>query len=274
MRSRTSGQVLWILEQLAVVVLGVVVYFGVRGLTAGDPSTALDHARDIVGFEARLGIDREQQVQDLILGHEWLTDAANWVYIWGHWPVIVVVMLWLGLTNRRIFLRLRNAMLASGFVGLFIYASYPVAPPRLTGLGLVDTVSQRSEAYRYLQPPAFVNQYAAMPSLHVGWDLLVGLAVASAATTVWLRYLGYLMPILMAAAVVLTANHYILDGVAGAVLALAGLAVAVWLERRRARDEQVVIDLTGRPPAQLPSPRDQRDDSDSAEAALRRALAD
>jgi hypothetical protein len=87
-----------------------------------------------------------------------------------------------------------------------------VAPPRLAHLGLVDTVTERSQAYRILQPPAFVNQYAAMPSLHVGWDLLVGLTIVSAASATWLRMVGRLMPVLMAVATVATANHYLLDG--------------------------------------------------------------
>jgi membrane-associated phospholipid phosphatase len=230
-----TRQASWVLQQLAVVVLGIVVYFGVRGQTAGRPSTAVDHAHDLIGFESRLGLNKEKQVQGLLGGREWLVDVGNWVYIWGHWPVIATVMLWLALRHRVMFLRLRNAMICSGSVGLIIFATYPVAPPRLTDLGLIDTVTERSKAYRVLQPPAFVDQYAAMPSLHVGWDLLVGIAVATAASNLVVRWVGALMPVLMAWAVVLTANHYLLDIVAGALLALAGLGVAVWWERRRAR---------------------------------------
>jgi membrane-associated phospholipid phosphatase len=115
-----------------------------------------------------------------------------------------------------------------------VFVSYPVAPPRLAGLGLVDTVTEQSHAYRVLQPPAFVNQYAAMPSLHAGWDLLVGMAIFSAATSVVLKAVGVAMPILMMTAVVATANHYILDVVAGVVLVLLGHLVALQLEKRRA----------------------------------------
>jgi membrane-associated phospholipid phosphatase len=235
MHAGRGGRALWLLEQLGVVLLGVVVYFGVRGLTAGQPSVAVDHAHDVLAFETHLGLNQEQGLQDLVVGRGWLTDVANWIYIWGHWPVIAVVMLWLGLHHRKVFLRLRNAMIASGAVGLVVYATYPVAPPRLAGLGLVDTVTQRSKAYRVLQPPAFVNQYAAMPSLHVGWDLLVGLAVASAAGSLLLRWVGYMMPVLMALAVVFTANHYLIDGVAGAALALCGLWAATWYDGRKRR---------------------------------------
>jgi membrane-associated phospholipid phosphatase len=116
-----------------------------------------------------------------------------------------------------------------------VFLSYPVAPPRLTGLGYEDTVTETSEAYRYLQPPAFVNQYAAMPSLHVGWDLLAAIAVFSATTSLLVRMWACLMPLLMAWAVVATANHFVLDVVAGVALVLVGHVVSLALERRRMR---------------------------------------
>lgn len=231
MAKRLSRQVLWVLRQVAAVLLGIFVYFRVRGLTVGQRDAALDHASDILAFEAKLGLDQERHLQELATTSDLLTNAANWIYIWGHWPVIATVMVWLAVRHREHFLRLRNAMFVSGGIGLLIFASYPVAPPRLTDLGFVDTVMARSEAYRVLQPPAFVNPYAAMPSLHVGWDLLVGLAVASAASTALLRWVGRMMPVLMAAAVVLTANHYLVDSIAGAALALFGLWVALVFER-------------------------------------------
>ena len=170
-----------------------------------------------------------------------LETLANWVYVWGHWPVIVATMVWLVWRHRPQFLRLRDAMLVSGGLGLVVFAAYPVAPPRLTHLGYVDTVTEASEAYRYLQPPAFVNQYAALPSLHVGWDLLVGMAVFSATSSVTLRVLACAMPVLMAWAVVATANHFVLDVVAGVIFVMIGHAAALVLERRR--------DLRARAPA-------------------------
>jgi membrane-associated phospholipid phosphatase len=93
-------------------------------------------------------------------------------------------------------------------------------------LGLVDTVTERSHAYRVLQPAAFVNQYAAMPSLHFGWDLLVGIAVVRNARAWYFRVVGLALPLAMAWAVVATANHFLIDCVAGAALALLALAVA------------------------------------------------
>jgi membrane-associated phospholipid phosphatase len=226
------------------VVVGVVLYFGTRGLTAGRPTTAVEHAHDLVGLESSLGLDIEKPAQAMLGHRDWLYDVVNWIYIWGHWPVIAVVLLWTALRHRTVFLRLRNGMLVSGALGLVVFATYPVAPPRLADLGLVDTVAERSLAYRVLQPPAFVNQYAAMPSLHVGWDLLVGLAVLSATAATVPRLLGVLMPVFMAVAVVLTGNHYVLDVVAGVALAMTGHVVALRLEHRRERSRPPdVIDL-------------------------------
>jgi membrane-associated phospholipid phosphatase len=233
LRPRWRAALRTVAADACVVVLGIVVYFGTRGLTAGSPEVAQRHAEDILALEAALGLDVEASLQALVLDLDPLVTLANWVYIWGHWPVIAATLVWLALQNRTVFLRLRNAMIASGGLGLCVYTTYPVAPPRLMDRGFVDTVTEQSSAYRVLQPPAFVNQYAAMPSLHVGWDLVVGLALVAAGTTLTVRTIGRLMPGMMAAATVLTANHYVLDVVAGAAFGLAGWGVALWLERRR-----------------------------------------
>jgi hypothetical protein len=229
----TLSRVRWALGQVLVVALGIFVYFRIRGITDASVDVARAHADDIVSLERSLGIDVERVVQAPVAASQTLATAANWVYVWGHWPVILATMVWLMWQHRDAFRRLRDGMLVSGFLGMAVFVSYPVAPPRLVDLGLVDTVTESSEAYRYLQPPAFVNQYAAMPSLHAGWDLLVGLAILSAAATVGFRAVGALMPVLMVWAVVATANHYVLDVVAGIVLALIGHAVALHLERQR-----------------------------------------
>jgi hypothetical protein len=228
-----AGPALWVLGQAALVATGIFVYFRVRGLTEGSEDVAVRHARDIAELEGDLGIHIEPSVQSPVETSEVAETLANWIYIWGHWPVIIVTMTWLAWQHRDVFLRLRNGMLVSGGIGLVIFATYPVAPPRLAQLGLVDTVTRSSDSYRVLQPPAFVNQYAAMPSLHYGWDLLVGIAIVTAATTTWLKVVGWLLPVAMAWAVVATANHFVLDVLAGALLALVGHAAALGLERVR-----------------------------------------
>jgi len=199
---------------------GVLAYFAVRGLTETDAHTAQQHAARIVALERNLGAFVEPAIQRAMIPHDALVTLANWVYIWGHWPVIAVTAVWLAVRRPDGYRFLRNAMLLSGLLGIAIFVSYPVAPPRLAGAGLLDTVVLHSDAYRVLQPPAFVNQYAALPSLHVGWDLLVGLTIFRVASGVLLRAIGLAMPVLMAAAVVVTGNHYLLDVAAGVALAL------------------------------------------------------
>lgn len=227
--------VFWILGQVALILLLVFVYFGVRGLTVGSSADAVANAHRIFELEQRLHIDVESTMQTLITDSGALATVANWIYIWGHWPVITITMFWLVTRHSDIFRRLRDGMMISGGIGMVIYATFPVAPPRLADPDMIDTVTERSQAYRVLQPPAFVNQYAAMPSLHAGWDLLVGMAIVAAASTLAVKIIGFAMPILMAVAVVLTANHYVLDVVAGIALALAAHVAALALERRRFR---------------------------------------
>lgn len=225
--SRSLGPLTEFLRQLGFIVTAILLYFGVRGLTQGQVDVAVENGLRVLAFEARLGIDIEQWAQGLIIDNQRLMTIANGIYIWGHWPVIAATLVWLHRTRRYEFLLLRNAMFISGAVGLVIFATYAVAPPRLLDVGLFDTVTQHSDAYRILQPPALVNKYAAIPSLHVGWNVLVGIALYRSARGISLRVFAILSPLLMAVAVVVTANHYVIDGILGSVLALIGLAVSV-----------------------------------------------
>ncbi|QIX28751.1 phosphatase PAP2 family protein [Nocardioides sp. JQ2195] len=224
---------MWLFKQVAYVVSAVAAYFGIRGATEGSVDAAVEHAHLIVEWEKSLGIYVEQTMQGPFIEHAHLATLANWVYIWGHWPVIVVTLVWTGVHHRDVFLRLRNAMLVSGLLGMALFVTYPVAPPRLSGLGFMDSVTETSYSYRVLQPPAFVDQYAAMPSLHAGWNLLVGIAIVSASTSLALRAFGVIMPAFMAVAVVVTGNHFILDVLVGLSLALVGQVASRALERRR-----------------------------------------
>jgi hypothetical protein len=233
--ARVRGSRRWhaVPRELAYVAGGVLLYFGVRGLTHANTDTAVRHAHGIVSFEKGLGFYIEPSMQDLVDDAHWLTTLMNWVYIWGHWPVIALTLLWLVLDHPAGYRVTRNAMLASGAVGLVVFALFPVAPPRLADLGLVDTVTSYSSAYRYLQPQAFVNQYAAMPSLHVGWDLLIGIALFTYSRHLALRLVGVALPLMMAVSVLATANHYLADVVAGIALVLLSRAAVQRVERRR-----------------------------------------
>lgn len=236
-----------VLLQVLVVLLGVGVYSAIRGVAGGDAAAAVDHAHDLVAVERALGIYWEPELQQLALRQDLVLDVLNSVYIWLHWPLLAAVLVWLVRRHPRHFLVLRDALVVSCVVALVVYALYPVAPPRLSGVGLLDTVTTRSHAYRVLQPPGFTNQYAAVPSMHMGWDLLLSLTIVRCAATRAVRVGGWLLPPLMLAAIVLTANHWLLDAVAGIVVALVGLAVAQRLDGRRHRVAAV--------PALVPLPR-------------------
>ncbi len=216
-------------REIPVVALALLAYFGVRALTEGGFEQALQNADRVVAVEQRLGLYRETELQDLITGHHWMVTFMNWVYMWGHWPVIAVSALWLFFRRPATYFLLRNAFLISGTIGLVIFVAFPVAPPRLTGIDMADTVTLYSHSYRVLQPPSIVNQYAAMPSLHFGWNLLIGLGLACESRVLAVRVFGLVLPALMACSVVLTANHFVIDAFAGGALALAGLALAWWL---------------------------------------------
>lgn len=219
--------------QFVLVGAAALLYFGVRGLTQSGYEIALDNALDLVRFERAIGLDWEAWVQGLVIDHDALVTLANWLYIYGHWPVIGVTLgvLFMRFPDR--FYLLRNALFVSGAIGLVFFVTFPVAPPRLGGLDLVDTVTQRSNSYRTLQPPGLINRYAALPSLHFGWNLLVGVILWGTTRHVIVRTFALVLPPLMAFAVVATANHYVIDVVVGGVVAVAGLLVARQIPRVR-----------------------------------------
>jgi hypothetical protein len=206
-------------------------YFGIRNATVGHPDEAIDNARHIVSLEQRLGVAWEHGLQAAVVGTDALIMLANWIYIWGHWPVILGSAGLLYVVARDRYRLLRNALFVSGSIGFLFFALLPVAPPRLLGLGFVDTVTQQSGSYRALQPPGLTNQYAAMPSLHAGWNLLVGIVLFVTFASLVVRLFAVLMPVAMALAVVVTANHFVLDVVVGFAVVFVGLAASVLIER-------------------------------------------
>ncbi|MGZ6667566.1 MAG: phosphatase PAP2 family protein [Solirubrobacteraceae bacterium] len=127
---------------------------------------------------------------------------------------------------------LRNACLLSGAIGLVIFALFPVAPPRLADVGMIDKVTRYTRGYRTVLPPRLVNDYAAMPSFHAGWNVILGVVVFRATRQPLLRTVAVGGPLAMIASVILTANHFVLDVVAGTAISLLALAVV----RRTGRD--------------------------------------
>lgn len=162
--------------------------------------------------------------------------------MYGHWPVLLGAGVLLFRYRRSDYRVLRDACLLSGLFGLVIFAAFPVAPPRLTNLPLVDTVTKNAPGYRLLIPHSLVNEYAAMPSFHAGWNLLVGIVVFRATRNPLLRAFALVMPVAMGFAVIATANHFVLDVIVGVGIVLVALRGANLLERRRSRPTLLVGD--------------------------------
>jgi hypothetical protein len=230
---RADPMVRGVAREVLLVSSAAAVYGAVRALTEGSVARAVANGEDVERLERALGIAWESGVQSLVLGTPILVTGANWIYIFGHWPVIIAAAAVLYVRRPLHYRLLRNALIVSGLIGFVFFFLVPTAPPRLLGDGFTDTVLERSHAYRALQPPSLTNQYAAMPSLHFGWNLVVGIVLFAAFTGIAVRAFAVVMPCAMAFAVVATANHFVLDVVVGLVVVLVGLAVAVTLEHHR-----------------------------------------
>ena len=226
---RLSGKTL---RELAaeLVLLGTAfpLYYLVRGFTQERVALAFENAADLIGLERSLGIFWEEQLQEAVLPHGWLVDTLNSMYLYGHLPLILLVAVWLYFWHRPQYLLMRNAFLISGAMGLVVYATFPVAPPRfLPELGFTDTVFSQYGVSRVANPAFLRNEYAAVPSLHFGWNVLAAVALWLASRNLAVRSLAMLVPLATMAAVVLTANHFILDAVFGLLAIAAGMAAAL-----------------------------------------------
>jgi hypothetical protein len=223
-------------------------YYLVRGLAHQRIDEAVQRGVDIVQFERSLGIFWEVQLQSWVLPYDWLVSFLNAFYLYGHLPIIGLLAVWMYFWHRPQYLLMRNAFLISGAIGLVIFVNFPTAPPRLleangVELGFVDTILVEYNKSRPDTPSFFVNEYAAMPSLHIGWNLLAGITLWLATRNVLARAFGVIMPLTMFAVIVLTANHYIIDAFAGFGVMMLGMVIALacrWVVMRKFPHERTM----------------------------------
>lgn len=220
-------------RQTAVIIAGFVGYMAVRGFANGAERKAFDHADDLLHFERAIGLDFEADAQAFALARPAFIEFFNWIYAWTYWPYIIGAFVITWFWRRDSFRLYRNAMMASGAIGLVIFTLFPVAPPRLLD-GFVDTVSSSSRSNFIAHPSFLINEFAALPSFHLGWVTLASVVLALATSQIWLRWLLAVPPVLMAISVVVTGNHYVVDIAAGIVISLSGLFIA---QRWTARDD-------------------------------------
>jgi hypothetical protein len=230
LRSRGPG-LRGLLVELGLVAAALALNLLVRWYTLDELGTALTHAHDVLALERRLGLDWEHGIQDATLAVSGLSALADWFYVWGYFPVVVAGLVWLYATRPTTYAVLRNGLLSSGAIGLFFYAFYPCAPPRLTDLGYTDTVASGA-LDAAARPLGVANELAAIPSFHIAWLVVLAVVVYRATDSSLLRVLCVVHPVVMSYVIVATANHWVLDIPAGVALGLVGLFAADRISQR------------------------------------------
>jgi membrane-associated phospholipid phosphatase len=210
-------------RQLALFGAAYIVYNVARWVFAGDLAPAREHARWIVELERSSGIAVEGSVQGALD-----SGAASWllsnIYLAAQFIVVPGALIWFYRRRPQVYRSLRNTLLATWMIAVPIFALYPVAPPRLADVGIVDTVSEQAGVALTGRSTIFYNQLAAVPSLHVGFAVAVGIAFAVALRWRWAKVLALLWGPLVSLSVVATGNHYFFDIAAGLVATALGFA--------------------------------------------------
>ncbi len=226
------------LDVIRQVALFAAAYYGyriVRGAVEGRAAAAFQHARDVIDVERTLHIFVEPSVQSWAAGSQFVLDAASWVYINAQTSVTVGALAWLYLFRNESFYFVRNMMVTAMAVAIVGYILFPTAPPRfLPEWGFIDTVSDFTNIPQDSAPVnALFNPYAAVPSMHVAFALMIGWPIARlvkwrALKAFWLSY-----PFLVTFVIVVTGNHFLADAFLGALTAAIAAYTAVWLARAR-----------------------------------------
>jgi hypothetical protein len=246
--------------ELALLVLLFLAYS--VGRLLGHPAlpTAMAHARDLLHIEGLLHLDIELQANELLDSVPLLALIGSYYYALLHYLVTPAVLLWAYHSRPLHYRRVRNVLVTGSAIGLVGFTLIPMAPPRMLP-GYVDTLATTaqhgwwgSDASAPRGLGAMTNQLAAMPSLHVGWALWCAWVVFTLTQRRWVRIAAIAYPIGTALVVVGTANHYVLDAVAGVLVMLIGIHVV-------GRLPQVI-----RLPEQRGAPVDDGGTDDDAEA--------
>ncbi|KAF4405504.1 DUF2029 domain-containing protein [Streptomyces lycii] len=225
--------------ELLLIRVGYWVYSYIRSQAPDGRALAEGHGWQILDIEAALRIDIEHWFNQVVARTGWLEAGMNFYYTTFHFLVPLSLLGWMYLRRPVMYRWARTSLAVATLLALIGFWAYPLAPPRLMpGLGFIDTAHGPQD----LSNPDFgaltgiSNQYAAMPSLHVGWSLWCAVVVWRLAPAWWGKLLGVLYPVLTTAVIVGTANHYLLDAAGGAVVVAAGFGLRHVLAGRTAED--------------------------------------
>jgi hypothetical protein len=209
--------------ELATVAAIYAFYEASRALASPRTAPAVTHARDVLKLEQLLHLDPELALNRALQSSDFLADTAGYYYSTLHFLVTPIVLVYLWWRRPLSYPRLRTTLVVATLAGLLTYVAWPVAPPRFATPGVTDTLAQQ-HVFGAHGVSGVINQYAAMPSLHVGWAIWCAIAIEATSVGPW-RHLAWLYPIATTMVVMSTGNHYSFDAVGGAVLILAAVAL-------------------------------------------------
>lgn len=204
-----------------------------RAFVVGDPTDAVRHALGVIDIEKASGLFFETHVQAWMLERLHLTQVLNQFYIWAHLPITALFFVWLYRRHGGQYTFVRNAFFLTNLLALTVFVAFPVAPPRmLRGEGFVDTLSIISGIDLHAgNLSGWFNPYAAVPSMHFGYALMVGVVTAVLARRLWVRALVLTYPVIVFITIVGTANHFVLDALAGGVVLTTAFVITAIVTR-------------------------------------------
>jgi hypothetical protein len=212
-------------------------YQVVRGITDSGAIAAYTNAHHVMNLEQSLGAFFEPGLQQALIQHAtWLVDVANFTYLNSHFVITTGFLAWLYLFRNEHFYFVRNMFMAAMLLALVGYAAFPTAPPRMfPEHGFTDTIATFTGIEQDANTKAsfLVNAYAAVPSMHIGFSLLIAVPAMALSRTAIARALWSLYPLLVLFVIVVTANHYWFDAAAGAAVACLAALTAHQLARLR-----------------------------------------
>jgi membrane-associated phospholipid phosphatase len=225
------------LRQISLFGCAYLAYRLVRGLVEGDANAAFAHASDLISIERTLHVFVEPSIQAWASGSHVVMVIASWLYVNAQTSVTFGALLYLYLRHNRNFYFVRNMFMIAMAIALVAYTVFPTAPPRfLPEWGFIDSVSDFTGvrvSHASASMSSLFNPYAAVPSMHVAFALMVGWPLARLTRRRVVKAVWLLYPFLMAFVIVVTANHFIVDALLGALTAGASAYGASWLARAR-----------------------------------------
>lgn len=212
-------------------IAGLAVLYGlyevIRGAGTENVQAAMRHTDDIVAVEQSLGVYFERGIQQAFEGIPYAPALLGLLYVTLHFAGTAVALTWIHRKRPDRFPIVRTTFVIATALALVGYVFFPAAPPRLAELGFSDTVTHSTGLDLSSDLlGALYNPFAAVPSLHFGYALIVGVVLATLAERRWVRVVGAVYPLVMLLVIVATGNHFVFDAALGAVVVLAGWLVA------------------------------------------------